>query len=303
MSFYYQDAENFINDTFWSESNDPRSKLDLPALITQRLIADDKEKDPEYYNHREGVVHATSLSKCLRGVIHEMLQHPKDSEMEPRKLGIFKAGNLFEDFVLDCLRDKVIHKQREYEYQYKGITLVGRSDYTILDEGIMRVGENKSVHSESFWMRKNEGTIVAWQNLVQLQIYMWLERELNGNEWEGIFSYVSKDDTTVIGAPIKYNRRIIDEVVIPALDIIAEGYARKDPNFAPLPPLVVFSKAKHMYQKNWLASYCEHHKQCAGEGWFKEATNIVTQRNREMAEAVKNKYETKPAKAVISVVK
>lgn len=319
--FLYQDAERYIRDIYWKETHDAHSKLDLPKIIEERLIKDNKEKDPHYYEHREGVVHSTSLAKCLRGVIHEMLGAKKDNEMETRKLGIFKAGNLFEDFVIAALGDRVVHAQREYQYHYKGIILVGRSDYTIDDAGIMRVGENKSVHSDSFWMREREGTLVAWHNQIQLQIYLWLERMLDpytcanfcGNvilsnkiptckkcggiamvlapnekivNPHGIFSYISKDDCTVIGAPIQFNPHFVDEIIIPALDIINEGYTKKDPTVAPLPSLAIFAEAKKQYQKNWLATYCEYHSSCAGAGWILEATNLVTKRNKELKAAM-----------------
>src|SRR3990167_8381901 len=105
----YQAAEKFINDIYWSETHDPHSKLNIPKLIEERLIKDNQEKDPHYFERREGVVHATSVAKCLRGVVHEMLGAKKDNEMEPRKLGVFKAGNLFENFIIEALGDRVVH--------------------------------------------------------------------------------------------------------------------------------------------------------------------------------------------------
>lgn len=302
MPYLYQEAEKRINDIFWNETHDPHSKLNVPKLIEERLIKDNQEKDPDYYEHREGVVHVTSIAKCLRGVVHEMLGAKKDNEMETRKLGIFKAGNLFEDFVVTALGDRVVHAQREYSYKYKSITLVGRSDFTINDDGVMRIGENKSVHSDSFWFREREGTLVAWHNQIQLQVYMWLERILNGNNWDGVFSYISKDDCTVIGAPVRFNQHIIDEIVIPALDIINEAYEKKDPTLAPLPPMIIFSESKHQYQKNWLCTYCEFHSSCAGAGWILEATNLVTQRNKEYKKAILLSQPEKKSKPDIKVI-
>lgn len=304
----YQVAEKFINDEFWKNTHDPHSKLNIPKIIEEQLVKENCEKDPDYYNHREGVVHSTSLSKCLRGVVYEMLGAEKSSTIDTRKLGIFKAGNLFEDFVIDALGDRVVHRQREYEYHHKNIILVGRSDYTIDDEGVLRVGENKSVHSDSFWMREREGTLIAWQNQIQLETYLWLERILTpykdekGNiiltnvprvglipapeeklsNPQGVFSYISKDDCTVIGAPVQFNMSFVTEIIEPILELINEAYTRKDPLLCPLPEMVIFSEAKHQYQKNWLASYCEYHSSCVGAGWLLEATNLVTQKNKEL---------------------
>ncbi|HEC32784.1 MAG TPA: hypothetical protein ENI63_00810 [Candidatus Kaiserbacteria bacterium] len=295
MSYLYQEAEKFIKDMYWSETHDRRSSLKIEDLVNEKLVKDNKEKDPEYFSHREGVIHASSIYGCLRGVIHEMLGAKPSEEYSARQLGIFQAGNLFEDYVVSSLGDRVIEGQREYVYKYKSITLVGRSDYIINDNGIIRIGENKSVHSDSFWYRQREGTLVAWQNQIQLQIYMWLERELFGNEWEGIFSYISKDDCTVESAPVQYNPRIINEIVKPALEIINEAYEKKDPNIAPLPSMSIFNEVKSQWQMNWLAKYCNYHNHCAGAGWILEAKDEVFRKNKEY----KATHPSTPKKRII----
>lgn len=283
----YQEAEKFITENYYKDSHDSRSKLNIPALVEVKLKEDNRNKDVDYYGHREGVVHVSSLSKCLRGVVHHMLGAKPDKEIEGRILGVFKAGNLFEDFIIDCLGSRVVHKQREYNFKYKNLQLVGRSDYTIDDDGIMRIGENKSVNSDSFWYREKEGTLVAWNNQIQIQVYMWLERMLFNNQWEGVFSYISKDDCTVVGAPIKFNQKIIDEVVIPALDIINEAYTAKNPNLAPLPDKVIWNTAKEQYQKNWLCTYCEYHNQCDSPNWLVDATADVSMKNKQHKASLK----------------
>ncbi len=277
----YGEAEHFINETFYKESYDNRSTLDIVKLMHDKLVNDNKEKDPDYYNHREGVIHATSITKCLRGVIYEMLGAKKDNEIDPRKLGVFQAGNLFEEYVVDSLGDKIIERQREYTYKYKNIILVGRSDFVLNDNGINRIGECKSVHSDSFFYRQREGTLIAWHNQIQLQIYMWLERILFGNNWDANLIYISKDDCTVSHCAIKFNQRIIDEVVIPALDYLNEAFEKKDPTVCPVPPTVVYSEARSQWQKNWLATYCDFHSQCSSPNWLLEAGDEVARKNKE----------------------
>jgi hypothetical protein len=296
--YLYQQAEKFIKDIYWQETHDKRSALKISDIVNAKLLKDNQEKDPEYFSHRDGVIHASSIYGCLRGSVHACLGTKPSKEHDARKLGVFQAGNLFEDYIIQALGDRVVGTQRQYEYKYKSITLVGRSDYTINDDGVMRIGENKSVHSDSFWYRQREGTLVAWQNQIQLQIYMWLERELHGNEWEGIFSYISKDDCTVESAPVKFNRRIIDEIVIPALDIINEGYEKKDPNIAPLPSHSVFQEDKGQWQMNWLAKYCDYHNECAGGAWLLEAQDEVYRRNKEYKATVPPKAK----KAKVEVI-
>lgn len=279
----YQEAEKLVNETFYEKSFDNRSKLQID-LIVEDFLKKENEGREDYFQHRDGIVHASHITKCLRGVAYEMLGAEPDSAHDARKLGVFKAGHLFEDFVIETLGDRVVHKQREYTYKYKNITLVGRSDYTINDNGIMRVGENKSVHSQSFHHRRREGTLVAWHNQVQLQIYLWLERELYGNEWEGIFSYVSKDDVTIMSSPVKYNPEIIEKIVIPALDILSEAYEKKDPKIAPVPEMVIWSKSNGRFERNWLCTYCDHHEKCVSKDWQNEAMTLITAKNKESAE-------------------
>lgn len=347
MQYLYSEAEKFIKDIFWSESHDKSNNLNIVETVHAKLVKDNEEKDPDYYNHRPGVVHVTSLAKCLRGVVVEMLGAKKDAPMDARKLGVFKAGNLFEDFIVDALGSKMLDRQTEYVYAYKGVILTGRDDGTIEHETNRRVLENKSVHSDSFWYREKEGTLVATHNQAQLQTYLWLRRILpnvfirkhyedHGTEietiytnldkqalWEyrgmkpddvlepiekpdnselgGIFCYISKDDCTISQAPVKFNQRIIDGVVIPALDIVAEGYEKKDPTLVPLPPLTRYEESKHQHQVNWVCKYCEFHSQCAGNGWLIEAQSEVKRKNSELATAMVNRFQAKPEKPIIGV--
>ena len=96
---------------------------------------------------------------------------------------------------------------------------------------------------------------------------------------------------------------MVDEIIVPALDIINEGYMSKNPEVAPLPPMVIFSEAKHQYQKNWLCTYCEYHSSCDGAGWILEATNLVTNRNKELKNAMPTPIKkSKPKIEVIGQV-
>ena len=142
-----------------------------------------------------------------------------------------------------------------------------------------------------------------WHNQVQLQIYMWLERILNGNEWEGVFTYVSKDDCTVVSAPIKFNQRIIDEVVIPILDMINDAYEKKDAMIIPVPDPVIYNKNRHQFETNWLCKYCDYHKQCVGKDWVLEASKLVAAKNLEQAKHTADMPHLQPKeKPIISVV-
>lgn len=307
---------------FWGETHDKASTLKIPELVQAKLIKDNAEKDPEYYGQRKGVVHVSGLYGCIRGQIHDALGSEKTAEVDGRKLGVFKAGNLFEDFVVDSLGDLVQTRQNEYLYKHKSIVLTGRDDGEILHEGKHAILEAKSVHSDSFWYRQKEGTLIQWHNQIQLQTYLWLRRQCpflflvdglplytnmteaeirvhkpqakeivqqekpDWSELGGAFSYISKDDCTVESAPVKFNPRFISEIVEPILDTISEGFEKNDPNIAPAPALAVFIESKKQWQVNWLAKYCEYHNHCAGAGWLLEAQDEVARRNKELKAGV-----------------
>lgn len=296
----YQAAEKFIKDTYWQDSHDNTCSVNVNEAVALKMVKDNAGKDIDYYGRRDGVFHASSLGGCLRGAVHAQLGTAPDRGPDTRKLGVFKAGNLFEDFIIEALGDKVVHRQREYALKYKNISLVGRSDYVVDDNGKLRLGENKSVNSQSFWYREREGTLVQWHNMLQIQTYLWLERVLNGNEWDGLFSYVSKDDVTVIGIPVKYNPKIIENIIIPSLDLLNEAYTKKDPTICPTPDLVIYSEAKEQWQTNWLCTYCDYHCSCAGNAWMVEAKEEVARKNKQ--QAIPNPYQFKKEKAFIAPV-
>ncbi len=341
--YFYGEAEKVINDMYWAETHDSTNKLNIPDTIAARLEVENKDKDPEYYNHREGVVHVSSLGKCLRGVVHEMLGTEKDvqdSEAMKRKLGVFKAGNLFEDYIVNSLGELMLDRQTEYVYSLgNGVILTGRDDGTIEHEGVKRMLECKSVHSDTFWHRQREGTLVAYQNQMQIQTYLWLRRILpnvfirkdtgeiiytnftkqllweyrgskpddvltpiekpDNSNLNGIFAYVSKDDCTTEQAPVRFNQRIINEMVMPALERIVEAYLAKTPEILPLPPLAIYDKSRGQWKKNWLCTYCDYHCKCAGAGWVLEAQAEVARLNKE--NTLPNPHAKKSAPVFIGV--
>jgi hypothetical protein len=348
----YQEAERFVRDQFWGNTHDPSATLKLADMVEAKLVADNAAKDPDYYGHRMGVVHVSSLYGCVRSLIHQAIGSPKTAVIEPRKLGIFKAGNLFEDFVVDALDGLVLNRQTEYLYRHNGLVLTGRDDGLLLYDGKYSILEAKSVHSNSFWNRQREGTLVQWHNQIQLTTYLWLRRNLpflymvdgeplytnlsieevrqykpaakdivqvekpDHSELTGIFSYISKDDCQVMSAPIRFNQNIIDEIVLPVIELVAEGYTKvlplipardeakakstysnllDDPEFekiqnqindviasvAPAPAFAVWEDSKKQWQINWLCKYNDWADLCYGRGWVLVAQDEVKRLNIE----------------------
>lgn len=353
----YQEAEQFIKDQFWSNTHDATSTIRISDIVEKKLIEDNAIKDPDYYGHRLGVVHVSSLYGCVRGLVHQAIGSPKTSVPDSRKLGVFKAGNLFEDYIVDSLGSMVLNRQTEYLYKYKNIIIAGRDDGLLFQDGKYSILEAKSVHSDSFWHREREGTLVAWNNQVQLQTYLWLRRILpfvyekvvegkvvetiysNLDEAEvnkqkgyglrfefhqvekpslpdlgGVFSYISKDDCRVVGAPVKFNQNIIDQIVAPVIDMVAQGFdavsmhlghrdevksvskfadLNDDPGFMevqnvinntiaslfPAPSFSVWNEEKKQWQTNWLCKYNDYADHCYGKGWVLVAQDEVRRKN------------------------
>lgn len=277
----YDEAEKYIKDIFYPETFDFGCDFNVANVLRDKML--EVEKDPEYYNHRTGVVHVSSLYRCLPGLVREMLGHKSVTEPDPRKLGVFQAGHLFEEFIVNSLGARVLDRQKEYSLPYKNIVLVGRDDGTFVDDkGVKRILECKSVHSDSFWYREKEGTLVSAHNQVQLQTYMWLRRQLYGEEIDGYFTYVSKDDCTVVGVPVKFNQHIIDEIVIPILDAINDAYTAGNPDLVPMPKSIVYNDSKKQFQTNWVCKYCDYHGECAGANWLVEAQAEIKERNKRL---------------------
>jgi hypothetical protein len=235
------------------------------------------------------------------------IEPPTPTEYEAftkvRKMGVYKAGHLFEQFIIDTLGDKVGARQQEYRMEYKGITVVGRSDGYVIDGEKMRVLEVKSVNSNAFWHREKRGELVAWHNQIQLQTYLWMERELFGEERDGVFAYVSKDDCTVISTNVKYNPDIIENIVKPTLDKLAAAYAKAlttpiDPtqnavkqyedalSMLEAPPEIEFDPVatktdpNGKYKVSWIAKRCDHHRLCVGDDWEVVAKDSVKRMNK-----------------------
>ena len=278
----YQNAESYIRNQFNSNTLDCDCKFDLQKVVQEKLVADNTIKDSsEYYENKQGEIHVSSLYRCLRGVYYEMMGEKPTGEIEPRVLGVFKAGNLFEEFIIDSLGDKVQDRQTEYRYKYKSLTLVGRDDGTFLDDkNERRVLEVKSQHSDSFWYMLKEGMGVQWQHQIQLQTYLWLRRELFKDNVDGYYAYISKDDCTINGVAVKYNENIIKDIVLPILDLLNEAYEKQDPSMLPLPDPIIFDKGK--YKKNWLCTYCNWHGLCAGEIWALNLDEQVKIKNKQL---------------------
>ena len=201
----YQEAEVFVNQQFYEGTYDSNVKLRISDIVDAKLEADNAAKDPDYYGHRDGVLHTSSLYGCMRGLVHQAIGSPKTSPPDSRKLGVFKAGNLFEDFIVDSLGSIVLNRQTEYLYKHKNLVVTGRDDGLLFHDEQYRLLEAKSVNSNAFWYRHREGILVQWHNQLQLMTYLWFRRILprvvrvqkDGGEIEEVYTNMTNEEVLV----------------------------------------------------------------------------------------------------------
>jgi hypothetical protein len=148
-------------------------------LIDDSLIPKERE--------RSGKWNPSSFGMCYRQQFWNRKNEPKSEPIDERTLRIFKAGQLFEDFVVGLLP-----KDNGYQFQVKVETddILGYADIVSENE----VADCKSVHSKSFWWMTKSQDIKKDKYHNWLQV-MYYATELN--KQFGRLVFVSKDDLCI----------------------------------------------------------------------------------------------------------
>lgn len=205
---------------------------------------------------------ATDFGKCLGGAYYSRLGE-KGKEKDDRTYRVFKAGNLFEQFVIDTLKSKA----QGYEFiQPKTIylkehDLAVRPDLIVKNKetGKQYVYEFKSCHSDKFWWMEKKGEGPDKHYLMQT----YCELMATGIE-EGRLMYISKDDLCIAEYSISIHDEEIKMKVLKELQALNEAWRVKVP--PPVEPAIVNGKI------NWKAQYCPHHHLCLkNDNWLEEA--------------------------------
>ncbi len=197
---------------------------------------------------------AGDLGKCLSGVYYERLGVEPDTKFDDRTLRVFKAGNLFENFVIEQLKKLDTAFETQVRVEMPEYDLTGYADLVIND----LVYEIKSKHSRAFWYMQKDGKPDE-HYLMQLYCYMMaLKKE------EGRLIFISKDDLTIAEYPIFLSDGKLKTKVLSELEILNASWKKQTP---PDPaPAIVEGKI------NWKASFCRYHSHCTNNpNWLKEA--------------------------------
>lgn len=183
---------------------------------------------------RSGKFSPSSLGKCFRAQIWNRMDIPQE-QPDARTLRVFKAGNLFHDFVQGVICEN--HKDIKKEVKVEDDHFFGYADLVNGET----VWDIKSQHSQAFhWMAKSKDiTEDKKQNILQVMLYC----KLLGKK-EGRLVFVSKDDLCIAEYGFSYNERWQKELeaevntlieywfkdVIPAAQ--PRAYKKKDGSFA-----------------------------------------------------------------------
>ncbi len=112
----------------------------------QELI--DETLEPKEARIRSGKWSPSSFGKCFRAQYWNRKNEPPSNPIDARTLRVFKAGNLFHDFVQGLLINEMVEKEVLVETG----DVKGFADLVNTEEVI----DIKSQHSKAFWWKQKE---------------------------------------------------------------------------------------------------------------------------------------------------
>jgi hypothetical protein len=227
------------------------------TILIQSFIDDTISKDNEKKrkDYKQSSFHASSLGNCLRGTYLQRLGIEPDEPLKVATLRKFKAGELFEEWLIDLLkRNKNIKKvEQQIRVESKLYNLSGRLDALLTyQDDSQEVMECKSQHSKSFWFNIHNGNKPARHQEMQLWIYLKLLKIENGK-----LVLLSKDDLSVQEYPVKLEDKELAKEVIDIMNLLNTAWKEQNPLLLPLP------------EEKWKAKFCQYHKHCVDEEYLK----------------------------------
>jgi hypothetical protein len=241
----------------------------VAQLISER-IATDRAKDTRV----KDAFHVTDLGKCLRGVYLKRL-HNIDG-FDDRQLRIFRAGHLFEEFIISSIPESTI-SELQGTCVWPELNLMGSFDLLTKEADGYHLYELKSQNSQSFHYMLDAANPLHIQ-----QVLLYASKIQERIPLAGIHVfYLSKDDLCSKQFDVPYDQAIVDAALLKA-KYLKECW---DKGILPdVPPtLVVSSKKKTAgkFEVNWVARFCDVHAQCLGdESWEAKAKSEADSMNK-----------------------
>jgi len=219
--------------------------LDIQRYLNKNIEEENKEESKKHGDITSW--HISRLGSCLRGLFLERLGVEADEEFDKRTLRVFKVGKMFEDYVLETIKDSVKNEikeiEREIRVEDEELDISGRIDALInYKDGQKEILELKSKHSRAFHYMDKEN-----KPMRQHEYQLWCYLYITGIE-KGQIVYVSKDDLCIRQFVVERDDEELKKEVMNILEVLNNCWETKT-----LPPLPT---------EDWKAKYCNWHKQC-----------------------------------------
>jgi CRISPR/Cas system-associated exonuclease Cas4 (RecB family) len=242
-------------------------ELDLQHIVNTSLR---QEREAEREQHQRQGWYATDLGQCLGGIYRQRLEGPP--EYDDRRLRLFSVGNIFHSWLVNKVKEAGYQALTEERVESPEHHFSGRADLIVVGDDKSVLYEIKTMHSQGFWYRQKAGGLALPHHELQTTAYMWLLRD-RFPDMEANICYVSKDDLSVLTAPVEYKEENVAEVKrqLSALNQAWEAQTPPEPA-----PAVIFDNSLGKWVVNWQAKYCNSHDQCTGDPeWLSKAEKEV----------------------------
>ena len=215
--------------------------IDFQKEIDNFLAKKQEEKKDRISSNRWN---PSSFGRCLRMQVWKRRGEPESNPPDERTLRVFKAGFLFEEFALSCI--KGIDKQVRIETD----DVVGYADATDADT----VYDVKSQHSKSFWYMKK----FAKRDVAHQKYCNWLQVMTYAMELDKCYSslvFISKDDLCIKQFILPYDSTW-ERCIMKELRMLNKWWANgKLPEAKP-----------RAFNGNECAKFCSYRDRCKKEG-------------------------------------
>jgi len=205
----------------------------IQNIINEAVKKERKEKEQMSW-------YASSLGSCLTGA-YLIRKGIVKKEFDDKKLRIFAAGRMFEDWLIDLLIKKNEKFDTQARVEWPEMNLTGYADLVI--NGL--VYEIKTINSWGFKYLRDSGA--KDQHKMQLWTYL---RGLGKKE--GRIIYLEKDTLSVMEFPLMIDDPIQKQVV-DELTILNKAWEQQ------LPPPPIKDK------KDWRYRFCSVHDTCLNQ--------------------------------------
>ena len=156
----------------------------------QTLIDEELNRDNSKNRKRSGKYIASNLGRCYRLQYWYRLGEPFSEELDARTLRVFKAGDLFHEFV-----QNIVSKQENVQIELQGEDddFIWRADIVLPDEVI----ECKSQHSRAFWHNKKAREEGKFEEKKEPNILQATFNAMKFNKPKARLVMISKDDLCI----------------------------------------------------------------------------------------------------------